>query len=207
MIIAINRMSRNIGYSMFRLSLCLAMLVIAHEGYADSVRSEQIYIPIDISVYMPNTLKISPNKKRIAYIAEVNSKKMVVVDGISGQLFDDVFASTLKFSEDSKRFAYIAVIGDEQLVVTDGLEERHYQRIITHPIFSPGGRNVAYIAQSGKKQFVVVNGKEGPYCDEIIDTGNGKIIFTSDDAYYYFAKKDDGVYLIEERIEKDINAH
>jgi hypothetical protein len=191
---------RSIGFSIFVFFICIEMLAVAQEGYTDMVMSEKLFTEIDTSTYIPNTLKVSPNMQRAAYIAEVNDIKFVVVDGISGQYYTDIKTSSLKFSKDSKHFAYIATIGNEQFVVTDGLEEKQYNRIITNPIFSPDSKKVAYVAQLGNKQFVVVNGIEGEHYDEIINSGKGKIVFTSHDEFYYFAKKDDSIYLVEEKI-------
>ncbi|HYM74830.1 MAG TPA: hypothetical protein VE377_02540 [Candidatus Dormibacteraeota bacterium] len=65
---------------------------------------------------------ISPDGKRIAYVALRDGKLLVVVDGREGPEYDAIDKGTPVFSSDGKRVAYTAQKGGKWLVVVDGQE-------------------------------------------------------------------------------------
>lgn len=60
---------------------------------------------------------ISPDGKRIAYVALRDGKLLVVVDGREGAKYDDLGQGSMIFSADGKRVAYTAQKGGKWLVV------------------------------------------------------------------------------------------
>ena len=163
--------------------------------------SESVIAQILFSSWIPETLKVSPCSKRVAYGAQVGDKWFVVVDGEEQKQYDGIGASGPIFSPCSRRVAYGAQVGDKWFVVVDGKEEKQYDGIMEGtPIFCPDSKRVAYGAQVGDKWFVVVDGEEGKQYDGIVTLGGGKIIFDSPDSLHYLASKGNSVYLVEERI-------
>jgi len=188
--------------------LCLTSFLVlgigiawAQEQYPDRKAAERLIAPIDSSSWVPDTFKISPDRKRVAYAAQIDDKQLVVLDGIDGRLFDGIVKGSLIFSADSKRFAYIAKEGNKKIVVVDGAEEKPYDEVKTNPMFNPDCRKVVYAAQVGDKVCVVVDGKEGKLYDEILNTGGGKIVFDSADQIHYYARSGNSVVYVEEKIE------
>ncbi|MFH1009684.1 MAG: hypothetical protein V1784_00440, partial [bacterium] len=130
---------------------------------------------------------VSPDGRRVAYVARRRDKQVVVVDGQEGKEYDKIGILSLEFSPDGKRVAYRALRGDKQLVVVDGQEGKEYNEIgegdpifssdATYldsvldkfqqrtPIFSPDGKRFAYRAQRGYMHLVVVDGQEGKEYD------------------------------------------
>jgi len=190
------------------MALCLASFLVlgigivwAQERYPDREAAERLIAPIDSSIWLPDTFRISPDRKRVAYAAQIDDKQLVVLDGIDGRLFDKIMKGSLIFSWDSKRFAYIAKEGNKQIVVVDGAEDKPYDEVKTNPMFNPDCRKVVYVAQAGDKVCVVVDGKEGKLYDEILNTGGGKIVFDSSYQIHYYARNGNSVVYVEEKIE------
>jgi len=187
---------------------CLAGLLVigirtasVQERYPDRAAVEKLVAPVDASIWLHDTFRISPDRKRVAYVAQIDEQQFVIVDGIEGRPYDSIIRGSLIFSPDSKRFAYIAKQGDKQIVVVDGAEDKPNDGVKTNPLFSPNCRMVVYIAQIGDKVCVVVDGKEGKFYDDILNAGMGKILFTSADQIQYYAREGDSVVLVEEKIE------
>jgi len=187
---------------------CLAGLLVLFTGAAwaqdrhqGRVADEKLVAQIDFSSWLPETFRVSPDNKRIAYITQMNGKQLVVVDGIEGRLYESIAKGSLMFSPDSKRFAYVAQEGKRQIVVVDGVEGKPYDGLKTNPIFNANSKRVVYVVQVDDKVCVVVDGNEGKLYDDILTTDWGKIIFDSPDRFHYFARKGNSVVLVEERVE------
>ena len=84
--------------------------------------SERVIAQIDPSSGVPRSLTVSPNNRRIAYVAGLGDKGFVVVGGESRRPYDDIDGPI--FSPDSKRVAYVAGVGNRWVVVVDGEEGR-----------------------------------------------------------------------------------
>jgi len=136
--------------------------------------SESVVTQIDFKwrEWKDRSFSVSPDIKRVAYVAKAGDKEFAVVDGKEGKQYDDVYGLT--FSPDSKRVAYWAKAGGKQFAVVDGKEGKQYDEIgivcyfdlfavvFTHSFtFSPDSKRVAYWAKAGDKEFAVVDGKEG----------------------------------------------
>lgn len=111
----------------------------------------------------------SPDGKRLAYIAQENGQRFVVLDGKPGAKYEAVYKGTLTFSPDSRRLAYFAGKGGFRTVVLDGAEGTpHRDAMVSTLRFSPDGTKLAYAAQiESGKWAIVVNGKAGPTFDYI----------------------------------------
>ena len=97
----------------------------------------------------------------------------------------------------------MAGFGDKWFVVVDGKEGKQYDWVrVDTLIFSPDSTRLIYEAKKSNKVFVVLDEKEGRQYDSILCGWpmGGWIIFDSHDNFHYLARKNDGVYLVEERI-------
>ena len=121
----------------------------------------------------------SPDSKRVAYAVQGDYFGVVVVDGKEEKKYNGV--SNLKFSSDSKTLAYGAV---------------NFTNFTNFPDFENGSVEIA--------NFLVANGKEGKKYyfalqnkyDNIIST----FTFDSADSLHYLVLKENGIYLVEEKI-------
>lgn len=138
---------------------------LTHTSTLNRIVTEQFIAKIDVSSSVLDSFIVSTNNKRFAYIAQVDNKQFVVLDGQEGKQYDGIMALT--FSPNSQRVAYIAQLGDRQFVVVDGQEGKRYGIVKARGVvafrslFSPDSKHVAYVASSGNKSFVVVDGQEG----------------------------------------------
>ena len=130
----------------------------------------------DLSSWVRESLRVSPDNQRLAYVAIVSNQMFAVVDGQEGKRYDGIFPPV--FSPDSQRVAYVAIVSNQMFVVVDGKEEKRYDGIGEGTlIFSPDSQRVAYVAGVGNKLSVVVDGKEEKRCDGI---GEGTLTFSPD---------------------------
>src|SRR6185503_1717288 len=100
-----------------------------------------------------------PDNQHVAYIAQSGAKWHVVVDRKAGRHYDGVRNGSLIFSSDGKRISYVArsrkLFREKRFVVVDGKEEKQYDDVGEHLVFSPNGQRMAYSARLGKNTFVV----------------------------------------------------
>jgi len=75
--------------------------------------------PLEAEV-VQDSLRMSPDNKRLALVACAKNKWQVMVDGRPDPPFDFIFPHTLKFSPKSKHTGYLALSGGKLLVVVDG---------------------------------------------------------------------------------------
>ena len=162
---------------------------------------------------LPQQIVFSSDSRRLAYVAQVGQQWTVVADG-SDKKFYDAVGSPI-FSPDGTRIAYIAGVGKKWawdmlrpyqtirngVVVLDGVEQKPYD-YIGGLVFTPDSRRLAYAARTNAKTVIVVDGMEGPQYEDVAEFDRGRWIhFDSPDAFHYFAIKDNGIYLVEERIQ------
>jgi acetyl esterase/lipase/Tol biopolymer transport system component len=148
--------------------------------------SEKLICHIDTSAWEKESLKVSPDSKRLAYAARTGNKWFVVVDGKEEKQYDGLGAPL--FSPDSTHVAYAAQMDNKQCVVVDGKEEKQYDGIKAGTLlFSPDSKRLAYAARTGNKWFVVVDGKEEKQYDGILITP----LFSPDSAHVVYAAQMD----------------
>ncbi len=127
---------------------------------------EKFIDKIDFSSGFPDSFKVSPDNRRIAY-ATMESGKIVVVDGKKEAKYINL-GKDLIFSPNGKHLAYGAYDGNNWFVVMDGIEGKKYGDFIEHSIvFSPDSQKIAYVANEIGKWFVVVDGNEESKYDRI----------------------------------------
>lgn len=133
-------------------------------------------------------LTISPDGKRVAYVAKEDDKEFVVVDGIERKKYD--YVKNLRFSPDSAHIAYAAGEGiyfhleglsaDEMtktmFIVVDGVESKKYDGTYVegnvaetyNPSFSQDGTKITYTAiNKGKKIIVEDNEELSKYAEQL----------------------------------------
>jgi len=124
---------------------------------------------------------ISPDGKRVAYIAKQNDKEFVVIDGVEGKEYD--YIKNLKFSPDGQHVAYAA--GEEKyfqpdspfsgsymvksmFIVVDTAERKKYDGTYVEgnvsqtydPFFSEDGKKVTYTAIKNGKNIILIDDEE-----------------------------------------------
>ncbi len=174
-----------------RVTLCLSLFVFCMgvTAYAQKppewALSEKLICHIDTSAWEKESLKVSPDSKRLAYVARTGNKWFVVVDGKEEKQYDGLGAPL--FSPDSTHVAYAAQMDNKQCVVVDGKEEKQYDGIKAGTLlFSADSTRLAYVARTGNKWFVVVDGKEETQYD-----GLGASLFSPDSTHVAYAAQMD----------------
>jgi dipeptidyl aminopeptidase/acylaminoacyl peptidase len=127
-----------------------------------------------------DTLLISPDSRRLAYVARVGRRNVVVLDGDEQSLGEaDYLVGSLEFSPDGRRLAYLASADGRQVVVVDGemQELEEVDGVIGSLTFSPDGRCLAYLAAASGQQVAVVDGTMEERYDDIQE---GSLVFSPD---------------------------
>ena len=139
---------------------------------SDRVISEKLIVKNDSLPF--DSLKISLDNRRVAYVAKEGRKWFVVVDGKEEKKYNSsIVDGTLIFSPDSKRVVYAAKEGNKMFVIVDGKEEKQYDGIGKgYPIFSPNSKHVVYAAYEENKWFLVVDGIEEKKYDTIMESSS-----------------------------------
>jgi len=115
----------------------------------------------------PESLLLSPDGRRFAYVGQRGNKSFVVKDGIKEGAFNQV--SDLVFSPEGSQFAYPALREIDSLVVVDGKEGPEFETVLEETLcFSPDGKHFGYAACRGEDCFVTWDGQEGPPFDFIL---------------------------------------
>lgn len=139
------------------IALCLAVLVVwigisaqAQEKSSKAELSEIFVGQIDYSSWIGNTLRVSPDNRRVAYANRAGNRVCMVLDGKAGKNYDRV--SPLVFSPDSKRVAYVAMLENKVFVVVDGEEKKQYDSLGTNRgigsvrMYGPGGNSDSLVS-------------------------------------------------------------
>jgi WD40 repeat protein len=108
-----------------------------------------------------NTLKFSPNGKRLCYMVWEPSKNQqyVVVDGIKQIKYVGILKSYPIFSFNSEMIAYGAGEGSKDVLVINGEEDEVFDSI-AGLVLSPDGQHYAYAGKQGKKWYLIFDGKK-----------------------------------------------
>ena len=77
------------------------------------------------------SVTVSPDCRRVAYIARSGEKRLVIVDGQEQKEYDRIERDSLLFSPDSQQVAYVVREGRKWFVVVDEVEQKHYDGIRT----------------------------------------------------------------------------
>ncbi len=133
---------------------------------------------------LPNSLRFSPDGKRLAYIAAFTDRvgnrkngKFVVVDGIEGKPYEAIFPTRPAFSADSRRVVYAASQnpdGRNGHIVVEGTEKEVFDEVAPEgPIFSPDGQRWAYATKrAGRWHVAISDGTKTDFGDPYDDVGH-----------------------------------
>jgi WD40 repeat protein len=126
---------------------------------------KKLIAEIDDSTMVRGTLKISPNYKKVAYIAFLSDagkkKYCVVLDSKRGKTYDGI--KELEFSPDSRRFAYVAKLGKHFFVVENEKEGTKYDQIWIDGFTSDSKNIVCRVSANGKWHVAVNDSLGKPY--------------------------------------------
>lgn len=114
---------------------------------------------------------ISPDGKRIAFVARKGGRWQVIVNQKNTGEYDDFQLGTLVYSPNSERFAFCAFKGGEWRVFMDNTSWKAYEGIAEGtPVFSPDSKKVAFVAFTRQnKQVVVYDGQQIGEFDRVAD--------------------------------------
>lgn len=139
---------------------------------------------------LSNSLKCSPNSKKLAYKVEYYRPKreghIIVISDKESERYTHAY--DFSFSPDSRRFAYTAKEDKKYYVVADGKEGKRYAGIRPPLIFSRDNSKLSYVVNEDGKSFVVANKQESKKYDEIISLPR----FCSNSKIILFTAKEDG---------------
>ena len=160
--------------------LCSSRLGLAQETVPFRTTQETFVARFDPDHLIKESLTVSPDGRRIAYIEEFEGKQYIVVDGKDRGRYDEIsgYPWGLCFSPDSKRLAYYGRVGVDWSAVVDGEPIKGFGPVVNSLErfeFSPDGKRIAFKAISGKKVFNVIDGKSEEPFDSV-----GRVVFSPD---------------------------
>jgi hypothetical protein len=127
----------------------------SQEPSSEGKASERLIAHIDASSWIAESLKASPDSRRVVYGARRSGQQFVVIDGHEGKPYDGIIGSPI-FSPDSQALAYLARRGAQRFAVVDGREGQPYDHSV------PGGRiifdspdRLHYLAAKGTDIYLV----------------------------------------------------
>ncbi len=139
-----------------------------------------------------SSFAFSPDGRRFAFVAGLDSGQTVVADGRPGRFYDTTSDPT--WSPDGKHLAYAATHGRLHFIVRDDQEGPRYDWVGT-PVFSFDGRHYAYAAAKGNMRLVVTDGgKESPAYD--MNLNIDPIVFGPEDYRLAYAVKKNGSWMM-----------
>jgi hypothetical protein len=133
---------------------------------------------------LPQSVLLSRNGKRVAYVAKRGPDRWVaVVDGVARPEYGDAaaefgersegyrpFRQPLAFSPDGKRVACAVRKEGKLLVVIDGVAGPAFEGTLgSRVIFSADGKHVAYVLRHNGKYVVVADGVPGPEYEHVYE--------------------------------------
>jgi hypothetical protein len=144
-------------------------------------------------------IMFSPDSAHVVYLARVEHRQALVLDGVPQPVQGSVDVGSLQFSPDGKRLAYRASEGGKLYAVVDGVRGPGFDCMSMgrRPWFSPDGSHVAYKAAPAKggAWHVVLDGVLGPPFSNVF----GDVEFGADGRMAYAGGEvPDGMYLVTE---------
>jgi WD40 repeat protein len=133
-----------------------ASLALAGEEPHSRVITETAIGSIKRSEWIADSVVVSPDNRRVAYLNHVGWKSHVIVNGQKGKDYDGFVPGSITFSPDSQRLAYIAADRDtgKGFVVVDGKEWRPYDGFADGSlVFSPDSKRLAAVAFVGRREL------------------------------------------------------
>src|SRR3990167_7388514 len=72
------------------LLICIGISSHAQEKSTNRIVSERLIVQIDLSSWISESLRVSPDSRRVAYVAQVGNKWFVVVDSKEEKQYDGI---------------------------------------------------------------------------------------------------------------------
>ena len=143
------------------------------------------------------SLVMSPDGERVAYIARRDRGLFVVVEGMECEQYYELEVGSLCFSPNSKRLAY--AVG-RCVVPVAHLSRVRQRTVYVEEYVGPSGKSLAYGGRNSDKGFVVVDGVKGNEYDWIVSDP----IFSPDSKRIaYVAKNDDREFVVVDGLEEN----
>ncbi len=104
--------------------VCIGISAFAQKGASGKKGSERLVAQIDFFSWIPESFKVSPDSKRVAYAAQVGKKWLVVVDGKEGKQYDGIVTiggGKIVFDTPTN-LHYLALKGDSIYLVEEMIE-------------------------------------------------------------------------------------
>jgi TonB family protein len=153
-----------------------------HSKRQDRTVVEEPFATVDLSSLVPESLIVSPDSRRVAFLVRVANKGAVVIDGKQDKSYDNFVAltfspegirdGTVTFSPDSRRIAYVASRAKKSFVVVDDDEGREYDGIVGSRLVWDSGDALHCLAAKGAV-LVLVNERLSPAVPETTPTVHG----------------------------------
>jgi len=113
----------------------------------------------------PGSITLSPNGRRLLYIAKFDQHVRVVADGKEERLYDEITYGPV-FTPDGTRYVYVGRRDGQDHLVIDAVQQEAYDWI-RPPIFFCGGNSVVYAASRAGAQHMVIAGGAGQDFDYV----------------------------------------
>ncbi|MFW5799028.1 MAG: hypothetical protein ACOCXX_05160 [Planctomycetota bacterium] len=143
------------------------LLCAAAEAQAPRVVKRTRLARVDFDALHPESLRISPDCRRVAFAVFTGRGMSMVTDRAEPEEYDKL--SPVVFSPDSSHYAYVAETRGRQVVVVDGTPTPPCDAVMDGSLkWSPTGARLAWAAKVKDKWHVVDRGKPGVACDEVL---------------------------------------
>jgi len=81
---------RSLMASITTLLFCIGIVACAHEAFLKRKVSERFIVQIALPLWAFSPFQVSPDSKRVAYVAQLGKKWFVVVDGKEEKQYDEI---------------------------------------------------------------------------------------------------------------------
>jgi len=147
--------------------MLLTLAAPLHAQAPSKVSFKEVPLTHVLSGFVQGSLRVSPDYRHAAYVAERKGKCLAVADGKESREYELIDASTLRLGPDGQvAFSArrggkdIAVLGRQETVVDGRVDPYNF-------VLSPDGMRLACKVQRGAKALVVLDGVEGKIYDGV----------------------------------------
>ena len=131
---------------------------------------------------IPNSITVSPDKRRLAYKIQRGSGKVVVLDGKASPVYLKI--GKLTFSGNSKRLYYIARERGPWFISRDNGSKKIIDEVVSDLVVSYTGNKYAVAYKTPTRIRVRINNNHGPIFDAVDMTTFTYSTNTKQQAYY-----------------------
>lgn len=174
----------------FLIGLLLLIGTLKASASPPSIVGTERYIATLHSGIASQTLRVSPDGERIAYMAKLDDGgEAVFVNDEQSPIYGGIVNDSLSFSPDSKRVAWGALRDGKKIVVVDGREySAHNGSAEGMPVWRANSKRFAFFAATDHgKILAVVDGKADLPWDTVVKES---FVFSPDGSRYAYVAKD-----------------